>query len=466
MTGGTAKRDAETPKPSAKPRRPGPRAWPAGGRIVWLSLILLPVALWAVLLILVFARKGEPVTTGDALLDRYLAALAQRIGSDLVSADWPVAFGIDDAVVDAAIYDGWEPEFGDDPRFWMLRFHLTAEAPRENYSDLDDLSHLRPTYYLEEARRRGAVDGAVLLTLLRANDSQWVSEAGASLSVTRPKRGEDRGPYEEARRAIVDELHGGEHRQLLNELLAAAPDEAVPHYYAAICATQRDDYEGALAHIALGNRASSNNSLIGFPYEALWERMRNGEPLPDKALCGAACTSFWVSVSIPDFLRIKWMFKALLSDAVERGDWQAVDELHTFACRFGSSEGLTSIQALVGVMLVGLVEEAVRAEWPEPLRAEQKRALYELGAEQNNASSQLRAAQTGAAFTQGIQSMSGWGLVPQFELLLSEGRTAVLFLWEAMYQDALQEQTTLGGPVRRLFEEMERFDYTKLGWEE
>ncbi|MCH7472609.1 hypothetical protein IIA79_06620 [bacterium] len=411
-------------------------AWLGEGRGIWASLFLLPVLAWAVLVAMAFSHMPPPLSTGDALFDKYLQAVATALpmagGSmghslDLLSGN--------PAALDDEVFARWEPEFGNDPRFWMLRHYATTQVPAQHRSKYANLGVQPEVYYLEEARRRGAADGPVLSRLLLSYDSAWPSEA----------------------------VDGAEHEKLLNDLLTAAPGEALPYYYAAMYEAERGNYEAALDHLKAGNRAPHNSKLIGFPFDRLWQDMREGRPLPDKFLSGMLCS--WAAwLSLTNFIKTKQFVRQLAEDAVAREDLAMLDELHTFACRFGNAEGNTILDGLVGLVMAETVENTATSKWPQLHSSEQNKALGELNVKHGKLVNQFIA----------INSQSSWiwrqsSPLQAFLLsavdILSGGHSTAIFYAEEVHDDALREQTVLGGVIDQMFRELESFDYTKLDWE-
>ena len=441
---------------------PTRQPWLAEGRGVWLALILAPILAWAALLLTVYTTVPPRASTGDPLLDKLVRTITAST-SDPALTGWGMATNSTD--IDETIRAEWEAEFGDDPHYWTLGYHLTgysAESFTSEFAGVDLGPRVR---YLEEARRRGAVDGAVLLRLLREYDSAWKQQAYPSVGVSPPQRDESKVPYVRALRAVIDQQHGEAHQQLVDELLAAAPDQALAHYHVAIYEAERGDYEAAVAELRAGNRAAHVSTLTGFPFDELRHDMRAGEPLEDKLASGRLC-HLSISVPMPSFIVVKDMVKLLIAEAIERQDLAALDELHTFACRYCAAEGADMIQALVGCVMIALPLNAVRDQWPEPLSAEARKALDEFEAKKDQLKAEIR----------GLSSNSFWNVYGQMpprqywlsyaESLLTGGGSFSLIYLEMLHDDTLREQQGLAGKVKQLVDEIETFDYTTLSWEQ
>ncbi|GEM_PF-2307429 len=452
-------RDSGSPDAHAAARQP----WLAEGRGVWLALIVAPVLAWCALLVTVYTAVPPSASTGDPLLDRLLGTIAASKSDPALS---PWGMPTDARGICEGVLAEWEVEFGDDPRYWMLCYHF-ARCSTEGYSsewaevDLDPRAR-----YLEEARRRGAVDGAVLLRLLRACDRAWREATNQYVAVTPPQhRDETKAPYLQARRAAVDQYRGTEYKLLLSELFAAAPDEALPYYYAAMYETERGNYDAAVDKLRQGNAAPRNTSLTGFPFDELWGGMRAGRPLNDKLVSGRLCEHS-LMLALPDFIMVKDTAKLLIAEAIERQDLAALDELHTFGCRFGSAEGTTLIQALLGCVLIVLPLQAVKDQWPEPLSVEARKALDELEAKKDRLRAKLRAiGSPSTLYLAGqLPPRQYWPLYAE-SLLTGSGSFSLIYL-EKLHDDTLLEQQAFGGRIQQLVDEIETFDYTTLSWEQ
>lgn len=438
------------------------------GRTAWLTLILLPLAAWAVLAALAATPGKAQQSTGDELLDRYCSL----IRTDRFPGRWG-NYGLEfPGLTPAAesILAGWEDEFGDDPRYWTLRYFASQS---DSGLQLDSNSILanhpkayftadEPAYNLEEARRRGVADGAALFILLKRYERIW---AGAALyhDITRGypvlASPED---YREARK-LVEITFGPEQEELVTELLAVAPDEAQPHYYLALLAAQREDYDQAIEELSLGNRAARNTALVGYPYDEICRRMRSDNPRVEKIAGGLICVDEG-RLSSFDSYRVKQITVVLAENAVARQDLPALAELHAFACRYGDVQGLESFNALVAHDLMYSVWHAVSNDWQGPVSREQRQALDELQKEIDRLDYRLQTNLSSVYWPS--YSTPPWQLSPPelTGLLLSGGRSGSTKALEQLFDDTLAEQQALGGPIHDLFQEIARFDYTTLSW--
>jgi len=141
------------------------------GRFIWRFLLLMPVLTWFALVVFSMVTCPRLPKTGDALLDKLVSTLNDGLVQGYLHVT-PYFISLPDDVL-----AGWEPEFGDDPRYWMLRYQLTEEVPAEYQSIHADLDVRPQVYYLEEARRRGIADGPLLYKLLSEYPHLWFEQS-------------------------------------------------------------------------------------------------------------------------------------------------------------------------------------------------------------------------------------------------------------------------------------------------
>lgn len=464
---------------------------------VWLTLALVPLLALAVAAVLALSSRPQPVQTGDAVLDSFieqLAASGELVPSSsagmAASGYWPMPGQVGPTCLAVL-----EQRFAGDPRLSLLQYHFkreqdntseiyqsasgamfvpsssSASSPSAEYqSSVAGIAIDRSVRYLEDARAGGYAGATVLLCLLRNYEGGWYSASREQLGGSPPDRKTapaKRMAYYMAVRKIQDAKYGAAERQLLSELKAAAPEEALPHYYAAQFAAERGDYDAALSELRAGNRAPRNSAMVGFPYDLLYQQARQGKLLGDKLTTGWLAEAGEVE-ALPNFMRTKEAVRMLLFAADQRHDLAGLDELHTFACRFGCAEGSTVIQALVGLVLDGMVDKEAAGCSPTPLDSEQFTALSELRRQRDSLKAQLKLA--GQAGTPSLGSAQAPRQLAQLVLQnavaqLTGGRSAAISGLEEACSNTLAEQQALAGPVQILWDYIERFDYSKIGWE-
>ena len=269
--------------------------------------------------------------TGDEVLDAFMQQLVNR--DELVPASTPDLVFQQDNYMDSAevsqdVLQSLKPRFGNDPRYYLLllQFAPLGDQPTEFQSSFAGVNVSAHYKYLEEARQRGCADGAILLRLLRGYEGQWQSDArqasGGSPPDSRKASPSELLAYHMGIRRLQDAKYGKPEHTLLAELFAAAPDEALPHYYAMQFAAERGDYEGALAELRTGNHAPRNTAMVGCPFDTMYEAALQGQPVGDKLMGGWLATAQWRD-PLPNFIRTKSAIKDLVYLAVERRDLAA-----------------------------------------------------------------------------------------------------------------------------------------------
>jgi len=498
----SARRSA-APELSDEQRPRATRGWQARQRrierAVWITLAAVPLAALAVLGCLALFIRPQPVNTGDKVLDAFMQQLYDRdelvpsnsIGMQ-VSGYWPLPGRMDPATL-----TDLQQRYAGDPRLSLLLYHFSGdtestpryygsatgtlvvppagvslEQPTERQSSVAGIAVDPSVQYLEQARAGGYADAAVLVRLLRAYSGAWNSHAQALYGEPSPGRNAPQSEvmaYFKAIRLEQDRLFGEQERQLLSELFAAAPDEALPHYYAAQFAAERGDYEAALAELRAGNRAPRNTTMVGFPFDILYRQARQGQAVGDKLISGWLASAAQFD-ALPNYILFKCAVKNMVYMASERRDLAALDELHTFGCRFGSMEGGSVIDGLVGQVLVKLVYKAVVKDRPVPISAEQSKALGELHTKFGALLSQTKALSSRYNSLNQFQMPQNPQQAARYVLQLgvdqlSGGRSTNIRYLEASNDMLVAEQTALAGQISQTWAEIARFDYKKIGWD-
>jgi hypothetical protein len=445
---------------NAIPEGEGAAAKRSNGRWAWAVLVLLPVAAWVVVLVLVLTYQPQPIITGDALYDRFLAAVAAMDYSDWRARQYK-SFGEPNLASDNAMFVEWEKEFGTDPRFWMLCYKTGS------YTDSCDEIN-----YLEEARRRGIADGAILLELLREYDSRWRYEV-SDLFVRETKLQQDtmrlaldskQHNLSESRR-LVDERHFDEHRKLQDELFDAVPDAAQPYYYAMQIATERGDYDEAWKYLSQGNCVQLKNVFGCFPYHRYMQDIKNGYVLPDMLVSGNLAFKAGQAARTNEISQ-KDIVKLLTRDAVNREDFAALDELHTYACRYRDMGNHALGRAYISFALAGIVSSGVTKDMQVIFSLEESKALKELDVKLNRLRQELIAVdQARTSYGQG-DIATVYEIMGFVDFISGTSNNADIVSAEHQHDEMLIGQTALPGKIDQLFREIECFDYATLSWEQ
>jgi len=208
--------------------------------------------------------------TGDALFDRYAQAVISRQGWRLFTCHSEQ--DINPATLPDELLATWEPEFGDDPRYWQLRFfcarfrnnlHAQGIKPRDPW-ELSTPDHPHPVKHLETARERGVADAETLLLLHIIATSTWYDEVADQHGA--PERMLDEH-FDLA--VAINADYEARLLALLDEAIAVGPDECWPYWERAQLRLSWGEDEAALADLRAGNACSSNVIPVCFPISAV-----------------------------------------------------------------------------------------------------------------------------------------------------------------------------------------------------
>jgi hypothetical protein len=440
--------------------------------VAWGLVLGVPLCTWLAFAVLLLAQQPRRIPpSGDRLLDTWLQAAMDTNTFTVIYGGYSgelLSGGITERT-----WKKWEGEFGCDPRFWMLCYRQRRPAEPEYYSTYAGVKVPGSCRYLEEARRRGLADATVLYNLLRDYDSAWNASAddeikaqGGPAPVRTPLSNAQRLVLQQRRyrdrSEIVDSRFSTRETELLKELLAAAPDEAFVHYFAGQLACERQDYAAALAHIECGNQAPHNDLMIGFPNDIAVRTARAGHLVGgDVQLTGVLHSGTWWW-SAERTIDVKQMVDGLSAWATEQGDWQTLNALQQYACRYATTETGGLMEALVGSLLLQRIKTNVKAAMNPTLTQAQWQAL-------GKQASRLGALQ-GKYHSLTSQYVPMYRRSPLEQVLAgckdfaTRGRAGVLDESAEECKSLQREQAALAGPLRDAFAEIARFDYTTFTW--
>lgn len=425
----------------------------------WTVLLALPLVTFGAVLLLTYTIKPTPINTGDPLYDKYLAWVADDLEDNFNPRHFfpYIRNYYSENEEDYDPLASWESGFKDDPRYWMIRYRHSKTLTDKEHGSWENNIKL-----LEKARELGVADGAILFILLReleneVSDDYYYNPPGSPNSL------EYIAEICKYDRQLIDEKVGPEHDQLLAELLEVAGDNSLAHYYAAMYDTQRGDYEAAIEHMADGNRAPNISRLRGFPYDRNFTNFTAGNPLADKVLNGSILLD-QMSLSLPNFTDLKRMVKLLVANAVANQDFAALDEIHTFACRYGTlGEAFGIFHLVIGLDYAGQVQKGLGNSAGYSPSKPQQADLAKLTALQSQIKGQSRNIKTGFnAMPFGISKINLELLY--IESVLSNKKSLYVHTYKYAYDQFIKEQTALA-QIKPLFEQMESFNYNTLTWE-
>jgi hypothetical protein len=437
-------------------------------RVAWGLILGAPLGAFLVLAALLLAHRPQRIPpSGDTLLDTWLqAAMATDIISNRAAAQSGKYLS---AGIPERTWRQWEKEFGRDPRFWLLCYHQRCPAEAEYNSADAGMKVPGACRYLEQARQRGLADGAVLYNLLREYDSAWNASADAEVKAqgktaatpkptTNAQQIAAQQRWDQKRSRLVEPRFGAKKAALLQELLAAAPDEACAHYFAGQLAFRRQEYATALACIERGNQAPHNRMLCGFPDDVVVRAARAGHLIgDDELLTGVLREGTWWYGAV-DNIQTKHTVNGLSAWAAQRRDWRGLNTLQQYGCRYATTENGDLVGALVGYILVRYIDRNVQATPGLVLTPSQRQALVVQDSKLTALNGQITAL---------IHKNAPPSQLSLFEKAIAgakdfatQGRAKFMSESTEECKSLQQEQAALAGPLRDAFAEIARFDYT------
>ncbi len=339
------------------------RVWIA----LWCLIALSPLSLLLVLLWVTLLHQPQPVNTGDALLDAYLQAAVDEnlLLRSMRNGDLSRWHSLSEQK-----WQSIEQRFGDDPRYWMLRFNLDAEG-EAHLSPVAGVNVASKLRLLELARARGCANWTALLKLINSYENAWTEEAQERLGLTHisPSSKTPAGQRYEYRHQIrleVDRRHGTVLKQLLIELSSAGADQALVHYLLAQIACERGDFPGAITELQAGNTAPKNECAIGYPLDNLRQAAAQSRPLADDHLLAGYLARWNFVDASQETIRVKDTVRVLSEWAANHNDRQALHTIYGFGCRFSTVRNGSMLQSMVGLVMAGTARKAWEQVNPHP----------------------------------------------------------------------------------------------------
>jgi hypothetical protein len=274
---------------------------------------------------------APPAPTGDALFDRYAQAVDARIMSLPANSEEQSSA----AILPDTDLAAWEPQFGQDPRFWELRYFCA----RVNGSQALAPGFSKPMDLLREAQQRGVASCNILLLLY----DELRQEHNATLDAYTGNAGP----------ALMHEQEQQE-LELLNAAVAAGPDQAWAYYTRAQYWMELGSQDLVQQDLLAGNSAAQNIFPRPWPMQLLAGAPGEKSPPGGAAVCGA----LWIAViryPLPNFIRIKDHLREAFVCENLGGAGGYLESWHQFACRYGASSPERLIQSLVGQVLEGMI---------------------------------------------------------------------------------------------------------------
>lgn len=301
---------------------------------------------------------APPKPTGDALFDRYALAVDVHINAWLKERYDLGLF----AVLPDEELAGWESDFGDDPRYWELRYFCASAAMGGAQAASAEEG---PERFLETARQLGVASANTLLCLYLESHARHAKEfkppeTGTTSSPLQSEMGSNstllpRNPPEtESDRARVAQMEANDQADLalLNEALAKDPGSAWGYYLRAMYWFDTGEQDKGLADMKADNGAANSLYPRPFPVEAAVAGLSAEAPAGNAAVSGAILASAML-YALPDYSRIRSHLDESMF-VLDRYDSRgALETWHQFACRFAGSAPYELITTLVARSLEG-----------------------------------------------------------------------------------------------------------------
>ena len=407
------------------------------------------------------ATDYEPV--GDELFDRtaqwVLKELKQQEAGDLgMALMWLLNPGPHENMyppaVDLTELLSWESEFGDDPRYWQLRYRCTADIPGEIVNEYEAAGLDPRLYYLEVAREEGHADAATLWVLWGAYRELWIEE------YLEGNTDEELKPWElevHEQELVLMERHGAELTALLDEMVSASPELSWPYYRRARHHYIMGNHAAALADLRRGNTAPDNEMPDVFPLSVVRRAIHHNQPLGNETLNGGLLELGMID-QLPNFQAWKQVVREIaVADHQNQQEW--LDETHWFACRFGDMEQAHSIQRIVGYLNVTALAEGCLAEYPQRYSVEQREALLEVLNKAGALKLELQQYRDMAD-----SASDAFETTPLLTLVLSPWVHSCAADFRQVYDYLEWEYFDLDNGISDKYFELAQFDYTTMSW--
>jgi hypothetical protein len=283
---------------------------------------------------------APPAPTGDALYDRFALAVDARILALPASATPEQAAAV--ALLPDADLAGWAGEFGQDPRYWELRY-FCAKCDMETRPLAGGCT--AAIDFLLEARRRNIATANTLGLLSIETRVQNARELDAA-----------NGGTAELMQVQDDALLA-----LLDAAVTADPGQAWGYYARAMFRFGLGDPDLGLDDLRAGNKAERNRYPYPWPMSEL-AAVARAKQLPGSPAVWGAVRVAGLGYPLQNFMRIKDCLKEALVCANIGGRMEDLEPWHQFACRLGDSAPDVLIYAVVGSslesMLISYAEDA------------------------------------------------------------------------------------------------------------
>lgn len=210
-------------------------------------------------------ERGRPQPTGDALFDQYAHAAWDANAANAFIYEPKGKYETAAALPDSVLLE-WEDEFGDDPRWWELRWF--SALVRKGWM-IDD--SVDPVDILQEAVDSGHASPAIVQRLYcqRARDTWTLVEYS-----------------ERAKRPTWDDAEMQELESLLDKFIELATDHCWGYMERGMLELSAGKDDAAQLDFERSAAASERDMVLAFPCSKVYGMMREDEIPGSKAFAG------------------------------------------------------------------------------------------------------------------------------------------------------------------------------------
>ena len=448
-----------TDKLTAKVTGPSPRG--VADWLPWAMVIALPAVLWLVLVAIAIGSGSTYRPTGDTLLDRFITVSEQRLVHALYSlSDMTYYDNHAGSRIDLEDVRSWREEFSADPGYWELLAYHTSDG--EYYFERIDVE-LRKI--CEQAREHDALSGTLALDYLLSYDRYWRKESLKNSSYYNATYGASILAQQRANRELMDQ--GDEesmtYQRSLEQLCAAAPDEALTWYIMAVIEAERENYSGAIDLLKKGNAAPRNTTMGGFPLDD-WSVLAGSDWEPNRSYA-FFCTVPYTEQPVFMLMRMREPVFCLVDTAAAADDREGLAAVHEFACRYALRPRARSWDASQCCQVLQRLVVAMGTKYPGQLTVTEQAALQEL----YQKLSQLQAAYQGMTQKTSFPTFLGGKqtstlLLMGFDHVVTAGASTETEQYKEHNAAILAREATYETTIYPLLREIQRYDYRSLSF--
>jgi len=322
-------------------------------------------------------RCSQYKPTGDALYDQYARTVIAR-------NRWRLFHNRNNGVtyLPDSLLETWEPEFGDDPHYWQLRWFCAKHKQAPRIVNISGARQRLPTdpqlnawQHLQEGVDRGAADWATWALLIREPGRAAVSSIDDELEQARNSSPDPR-TQQQAVAAVLARYEQIELNEL-DSMVEADVHQAWPYYLRAKYWMEYGELDNAIEDLKKGNHALCNELEKPFPVAFLLDRISAGDHLGSDIVAGAILEDDAWS-AMPNWIKWKDHYKEAQLVTAMSGDLELTQQLHIAACRLGEAEHGSSIESSVAAVLFLMEAKELISGYSQDLSDEQRMTAWSI----------------------------------------------------------------------------------------